>query len=227
MTVTPSFDPRNKIRYVFHVTIFRKIILFVIRILLKTIMDLRVEGLYNFPLDGPVVLAANHNTNFDVLAMQFSLPRPIFFMGKARLFEIPLLEIAYRQLGAFPVNRSEKDEWALRHAGEVLSRGLTLGMFPEGKRSRGSGLGVAKTGTARLALNVNCPIVPMAVIGTDKFFKHFPRRAVVTVRILPPILPKPGESALALTDRTMFTLAASLPEEMRGVYAERPKGFDH
>lgn len=226
MTETTSFDPRNKIRYVFHVTIFRKTLLFVIRALLKIIMELRVDGLDNFPLDGPVILAANHNTNFDVLAMQFSLPRPIFFMGKARLFEIPLLEIAYRQLGAFPVNRNEKDEWALRHAGEVLARGLTLGMFPEGKRSKGRGLGVAKTGTARLALTSNCPIIPIAVIGTDKFFKRFPRRTVVTIRILPPILPKPGETALALMDRTMFTLAASLPEEMRGVYAERPKGFD-
>lgn len=226
MTITSSFDPRDKIRYVFHATIFRKTVLFIIRALLKPIMELRVEGLDHFPLDGPVILAANHNTNFDVLAMQFSLSRPIFFMGKARLFEIPLLEIAYRQLGAFPVNRSEKDEWALRHAGEVLARGLTLGMFPEGKRSQGRGLGVAKTGTARLALTSNCPIIPMAVIGTDKFFKSFPRRTVVTVRILPAILPKPGESALALTDRTMFTLADNLPEEMRGVYAQRPKGFD-
>lgn len=188
-------------------------------------MELRIEGLENFPSDGAVILAANHVTNFDVLPMQFSLPRPIFFMGKSSLFKIPLLELAYRELGAFPVNRGEKDEWAIRHAAKVLAHGQTLGMFPEGKRSQGRGLGVAKTGTARLALDANCPIVPMAVIGTDKFFRHFPRRTVVTIRLLSPILPKPGETALALMDRVMFTLAASLPEEMRGVYAEVPKGF--
>ncbi len=188
-------------------------------------MKLRVEGLENFPLDGAVVLAANHVTNFDVLPMQFSLPRPIFFMGKSSLFKIPLLEIAYRELGAFPVNRGEKDEWAIRHAAKVLAHGQTLGMFPEGKRSQGKGLGVAKTGTARLALDANCPIVPMAVIGTDKFFRRFPFRTVVTIRLLPPILPKPGETALSLMDRVMFTLAASLPAEMRGVYGEIPKGF--
>ena len=188
-------------------------------------MELRVEGLENFPLDGPVVLAANHVTNFDVLPMQFSVPRPIFFMSKSSLFKIPLLELAYRELGAFPVHRGEKDEWALRHAAEILRHGEALGMFPEGKRSQGKGLVVAKTGTARLALDANCPIVPLAVIGTDKFFKHFPRRTVVTIRLLPPVLPKPAESPLALMDRVMFILAASLPEEMRGVYADVPKGF--
>ena len=225
MTEIPSFDPRDKTRFVFHATPFRKIVLFAIRIMFGMIMKLRVEGLENFPLDGAVVLAANHVTNFDVLPMQFSLPRPIFFMGKSSLFKIPLLEIAYRELGAFPVNRGEKDEWAIRHAAKVLAHGQTLGMFPEGKRSQGKGLGVAKTGTARLALDANCPIVPMAVIGTDKFFRRFPFRTVVTIRLLPPILPKPGETALSLMDRVMFTLAASLPAEMRGVYGEIPKGF--
>jgi hypothetical protein len=47
----------------------------------------------------------------------------------------------------------------------------------------------------------------------------------VTVKLLPPILPKPAETPLALTDRVMFALASALPEDMRGVYAEMPKGF--
>jgi 1-acyl-sn-glycerol-3-phosphate acyltransferase len=223
----PSFDPREKTRFVFHITPFRRVVLWILEMFFKAIVDLRVEGRENFPLDGPVVLAINHVSNFDALPIQFSLPRPIFFMGKASLFQIPLLERVYRELGAFPVNHNGKDEWASRHAVKVLNHGQTLGMFPEGKRSKGKGLGVARTGTARLALEANCPIVPMALIGTDGFFKRFPFRTVVTVRVLPPILPKPGESALALMDRTMFTLAENLPQAMRGVYAERPKGFGH
>ncbi len=225
MTEVTFFDPRDKTRFVFHATLFRKFAIFVFRSLFRLVMNLRVEGLENFPLDGAVVLTANHVTNFDVLPMQFSLSRPIFFMGKASLFKIPVLEIAYRELGAFPVNRGEKDEWALRHAAKVLANGQTLGMFPEGTRSKGRGLSVAKTGSARLALDAGCPIVPMAVIGTDKFFKRFPRRTDVTIRILPPILPKPGESPLALMDRVMFALADGLPKDMRGVYTEIPNGF--
>jgi len=185
-----------------------------------------VGGLEHLPPDGPVVIACNHVTNFDVFPMQLSLSRPIFFMAKAELFKFPVMDVALRNLGAFPVYRGEKDAWAMKHAYKVLEQGQTLGMFPEGTRNKGKGLGVAKTGTARMALENNCPVVPMIVIGTDEFFKHFPRRATVTVKLLPPLLPHPGETPLALTDRLMFSMAAALPEEMRGVYTEVPKGFE-
>jgi 1-acyl-sn-glycerol-3-phosphate acyltransferase len=169
---------------------------------------------------------ANHVTNFDVFPMQFALPRPIFFMGKAELFKNPLMDLILRNLSGFPVNRGEKDQWAMRHAARVLDHGLTLGMFPEGKRSKGKGLNVAKTGAARLAIEANCPIVLMAVTGSDKFFRRFPHRARVQIKMLPALWPKPEETPLALTDRMMFTLARALPEEMRGVYAELPRGFE-
>jgi 1-acyl-sn-glycerol-3-phosphate acyltransferase len=197
----------------------------ILRQAFRLIMKMEVSNLEHFPLDGPVVIACNHVSNFDVFPMQFSLPRPIFFMGKAELFKFPLMDIALRNLGAFPVYRGEKDAWAMRHARRVLEHGQTLGMFPEGTRSKSRGLGVAKTGTARLAIDAGSPIVPMIITGTDGFFKHIPRRAQVTVRLLPPLLPAPGETPLALTDRLMFSMAAALPEEMRGVYAEIPRGF--
>lgn len=76
-----------------------------------------------------------------------------------------------------------------------------------------------------MAIDTSSPIVPMVLIGTDKFFKDFPRRTHVTVKLLPPLTPHPGETPLALTDRLMFNMAAELPEDMRGVYAEIPKGF--
>jgi len=225
LTEVTFLDPRDKLHFAFRATPFRKIIIFVLGNLFKLVMDLRVEGAENLPADGAVVLAANHVTNFDVFPMQLSIPRPIFFMAKSGLFKFPIFEAALRDLGAFPVYRGEKDEWALRHAARVLENKQTLGMFPEGTRSKGKGLGIAKTGSARLALDANCPIVPMVVIGTDKFFKRFPRRARVTIKLLPPILPKPGETPLSLMDRVMFSLAKELPVEMRGVYAEVPKGF--
>lgn len=225
MTEVTFLDPRDKLHFSFRTTPFRKFVVFILGSFFKLIMKLDVQGLENLPADGAVVLAANHVTNFDVIPMQLSIPRPIFFMGKASLFKVPLFEAAIRDLGAFPVNRGEKDEWALRHAARVLANKQVLGMFPEGTRSKGRGLGVAKTGSARLALDENCPVIPMAVVGTDTFFKRFPYRAQVTIKLLPPILPKPGENALSLMDRVMFTLAKELPEDMRGVYAEVPKGF--
>jgi 1-acyl-sn-glycerol-3-phosphate acyltransferase len=190
-------------------------------------MKMEIRGLENLPLDGPLVIACNHVTNFDVFPMQFSLPRPIFFMAKAELFKFPLMDIALRNLGAFPVYRGEKDAWAMRHARRVLEHGQMLGMFPEGTRNKGRGLGIAKTGTARLAIDTRSPIVPMVITGTDRFFKQFPRRTPVTVNLLPLLQPAPAETPLALTDRLMFNMAAALPEDMRGVYAEIPKGFQY
>ena len=222
---SPEIDPRDRKRFYFHATLFRKLFVMFLRQAFRLIMKMDVQGLENFPLDGPVVIACNHVTNFDVFPMQFSLPRPIFFMGKAELFKFPLMDVALRNLGAFPVYRGEKDAWAMGHACKVLVRRQTLGMFPEGTRNKGRGLGVAKTGTARLAIEAYCPVVPMVLTGTDGFFKRFPRRANVTVKLLPPLLPHPGETPLALTDRLMFSMAAAIQEDMRGVYAEIPKGF--
>ena len=224
MITQQEFDPRDRKKYYLDETPLRRFLLGLVQVFFKTSMVMKVEGAENFPLDGPVIIAANHVTNYDVFPMQFAVPRAICYMGKAELFNTPL-DPLLRVLCAFPVNRGEKDEWAMRHAEKVLAHGYVLGMFPEGKRSKGRGLGVAKTGTARLAIKMNCPIVPMTVIGTDKFFQHFPRRSNVTLNLLPSILPDPGDTPLSLTDRLMFTLADHLPASMRGVYAEKPKGF--
>jgi 1-acyl-sn-glycerol-3-phosphate acyltransferase len=220
-----EFDARDSKQFTFEMTPFRAVITAILAGVFRLLMKMEVTGLENLPLDGAVIVAANHVTNFDVFPMQLSLPRPIFFMGKAELFKNPVMDAALRNLGAFPVHRGEKDRWATRHAEKVLQHSQTLGMFPEGTRSRNGGLNVAKTGTARLAIEAGAPIVPMAITGTDQFFKRFPRRARVTVSLLPPLLPHPGETPLALTDRLMFALAGGLPEAMRGVYAEIPEGF--
>ncbi len=123
------------------------------------------------------------------------------------------------------VFRSSGDEWAIQHAHLVLERGLVLGIFPEGKHSRGRGLRAAKSGSARFALNAGVPILPPAIVGTDQVFRQFPKRTKVTLTIGEPIIPQPDESPLELTDRLMFTLAEMLPTSLRGVYAEKPPGF--
>jgi len=222
----PEPDPRDKKKFYLADTPQRRLLITLARTLFKPIMKMEASGLENFPREGPVILAANHVTNFDVFPMQFAIPRVIFFMGKAELFKNPIMDILIRNLSGFPVNRGDKDQWAMHHAMKVLKHGQALGMFPEGTRSKGRGLGVAKTGTARLAIEADCPIMPVTVLGSDKFFKRFPHRAHVHITFLPPLHPQKSETPLALTDRLMFTLARALPREMRGVYAEAPPGFE-
>ena len=223
---TPVPDSRDKKKFYFADTSQRRALVAFARFLFSLIMEMEVKGLEHFPEQGPVIIAVNHVTDFDVFPIRFASPRLIFFMDKAELFKSPLMDWLLRNLSVFPVNRGEKDAWAMRHATKVLNHDLLLGMFPGGTRSKGRGLAVAKTGTARLAIEANCPILPMAVTGSDQFFKRFPRRARVQVKILSLLMPNLGESPLALTDRLMFTLAQALPREMRGVYAEMLEGFE-
>jgi len=224
-TIT-NVDPRDQKKFVYHATIVRHLTIAFLKIIVPLLMKCQISGTGNLPPEGPVVLAANHLTNYDVFPIQLALPRPLFFLAKAELHENTLLDFWLRQLGAFPVQRGERDEWALRHARQVLDHEQVLAIFPEGTRSKGKGLRPAKTGAAHFALYALCPIVPVTITGTEKMLKQFPKRASVTIQVGEPIYPEKSENALALTDRLMFTLAEMLPSELRGVYAERPRGFD-
>jgi 1-acyl-sn-glycerol-3-phosphate acyltransferase len=218
MSESVEFDVRDRQTFRFHATPLRKAAVWALDFVAGWLVQGRVLGLENVPAQGALILASNHVSNLDVFVMQLAMPRPIFFMGKAELFKYEPVATVLRDFGAFPVYRGESDGWALRHARKVLDAGQTLGMFPEGHRSKGNGLGPAKTGTARLAIEARCPILPMAITGTDRVFRSIPLRAQIDVTFLPSIHPQPNESPEALTDRLMTTLAAHLPESMRGVY---------
>ncbi|MBC8496758.1 MAG: 1-acyl-sn-glycerol-3-phosphate acyltransferase [Anaerolineales bacterium] len=189
-------------------------------------MQIEARDAENLPSEGAVILACNHVTTFDILPMQLGISRPIFFMAKEELLRNPIVEYVLRKGGVFPVYRGTKDEWAKRHSEKVLEHGRVLGLFPEGTRSKGRGLRTAKTGTARFALKIGCPIVPMAVDGSHRLFENFPKRTKVTVTLGEPIYPQPDEGPLALTDRVMFAIADMLSPELRGVYAEKPPGYN-
>ncbi len=218
----PANDPRPRLHYPLAETFFHRFIVALARWVFKPIMLMEIRGLENLPKSGSAIVAANHLTHFDVFPLQLALPRPLFFMGKAELFQIGFLHAVFRQMGGFPVYRGERDAWALDHSTRILAAGQLLAMFPEGTRSRGKGLAVAKTGVARLAIETNSPIATVSIDGSQRFFRQFPRRNRVNVAIAAPIHPQPGESALSLTERVMYTMAANLPPELRGVYAENP-----
>lgn len=218
----PENDSRPRLRYPLSETRFRKVMIALARWVFKPIMVMDIRGLENLPAQGAAIVAANHLTNFDVFPLQLALPRPLFFMGKAELFQIGLLHAVFRQMGGFPVYRGEGDAWALEHSTRILAAGQLLAMFPEGTRSRGKGLSVAKTGVARLAIETSAPIVTVSIDGSQRFFKQFPRRNHVRLAIAAPIYPHDSESAISLTEKMMYTMAANLPAELRGVYAENP-----
>jgi len=222
----PADDPRPKLHYPLYETGLHRLIVWLAKGVLRPFMAMHVTGLENLPATGAVVVAANHLVTFDVFPVQLALPRMVFYMGKAELFQVGFIHAVFRNLGAFPVYRGEKDLWAMEHARIVLEAGQIVAMFPEGTRSRGKGLALAKPGAARLAIEMGCPVVVVSVDGIQNLFKTFPRRTVVNIVVAPAIHPTKHDTPLSLTDTLMYTMAQNLPEELRGVYAEIPKGFE-
>lgn len=223
--ITQVVDPRDHKTYVFHRTVFRRLLVGFLRLFLRLFFKINIQGLENLPEEGPVILASNHLTNFDVLLMQMVISRPLFFMAKSELHRNPIMDVLLRKLGTFPVKRGERDQWALQHAQKVLGHDQVFAIFPEGTRSKGRGLKAGKSGAARIAIMTGSPIMPVGINGSQHVLKHFPKRTQVQIVIGKPIYPKSEESTLGLTDRLMFTIAELLPPELRGVYIKRPIGF--
>ncbi len=124
-------------------------------------------GREHIPREGGVIIAANHRSFLDPFLIGTLVRRPVYFVAKRELFTNPLLAWWLSSLGAFPVDRGNGDRDAMGTARKILERGDVVVIFPEGTRTRPGGLGQAKRGFGRLALETGAPIVPVAVIGTE------------------------------------------------------------
>jgi 1-acyl-sn-glycerol-3-phosphate acyltransferase len=129
---------------------------------------MRRSGMEHIPKTGPVILAANHRSFLDPFVIGMLTRRPVYYVAKRELFENPLQAWLLNRLGAFPVERGEGDEQSMSTARAILARGDCLVIFPEGTRIRGGRLHSPKRGVGRLALETGAPIVPVAVLGTDR-----------------------------------------------------------
>jgi 1-acyl-sn-glycerol-3-phosphate acyltransferase len=195
----------------------------------------------NIPADGPLMIVCNHASNADgMLLMAFVVPtmgRPMGWIGKEEALRWPGFGWAMKQNGVFGVRRGGGDLDAFKTAKRVLDDGRPLAVFPEGTRSQDGALQEAKEGATVLAVRSGAPIVPIAVVGSQRFWprgKLLPRpRRPMTIRIGPVFqLAMPHGSdrheAMRLTTvELMRHLAELLPPDQQGVYAiVRPREAD-
>jgi glycerol-3-phosphate dehydrogenase (NAD(P)+) len=124
-------------------------------------------GREHIPADGPVIFAANHRSFLDPFVIACMSRRPLYYVAKKELFAKPLTAWFLNSLGAFPIDRGAADQDAMSTAREILQRGDSVLIFPEGTRIRPGTLGTPKRGVGRLALETGAPVVPVAVIGTE------------------------------------------------------------
>jgi 1-acyl-sn-glycerol-3-phosphate acyltransferase len=138
------------------------------RFLLHLLFGYRTEGAEKVPEKGPVILAANHLSILDPIAIGAGIKRPVSFLARADVFRLPVLSWLLPRLYAIPVERGTGDLSAIKGAIRVLERGMAFGIFPEGTRSRSGRLQPFKTGVAAIAFRTGSPVVPVAVVGSEK-----------------------------------------------------------
>lgn len=142
---------------------------------LRTLFRPWVKGLDNVPAEGAAIIASNHLSFSDSIFMPLMVPRPVIFLAKSEYFtgtglKGRLTAMFFRLTNQLPMDRSggAASAASLEAGMDVLTHGGLLGIYPEGTRSPDGRLYRGKVGVARLALAAGVPVVPVAMIGTDK-----------------------------------------------------------
>lgn len=188
---------------------------------------LKMTGLQHIPYRGAVILAPSHISNSDPVFVLHGTQRPLWFMAKQELFEMPSIAWLIRFLQAFPVEQQGADRVALQRAEELLEHGQALVMFPEGKCATDDQLGPILPGASLLALRTGVPIIPVGIWGTNHVMPYaavIPRPTLHPVRLHygPPLqfhdivaLPRRDQRA-AVSERLETALRAAVAVARQG-----------
>lgn len=171
-----------------------------VRLLLRLLFRFRIEGLEHFP-PGPAIVVANHPSALDPMFIAAASPERVLFVAAAEFLSLRIVGWVMRAYGCIPVRRGEVDAAVIRHAMALLVSGVKVGVFPEGRISPQPGL--LRRGAGLIAHRAQVPVLPVAVLGSDRVFPlgaRWPRLARVTVRIGSPLpVPGPGRDAQEAT----------------------------
>lgn len=207
---------------------------FLNRMLLEAILNLEFINLDKAPREGALIVAGNHLGALDALLVYYVVDRRDYIVLLAEYHS----QHAFRRwlaktAGAIFVDRYQADFGALREVLGRLNEGGVLIIAPEGTRSKTGGLLPGKPGTAYLAAKTGVPVLPVSLVGTEDRLilanlKRF-KRTPVKINFGEPITFQPlsrqgrEETLQGYTLEIMCQIAALLPVEYRGVYADHPR----
>jgi 1-acyl-sn-glycerol-3-phosphate acyltransferase len=213
---------------------------FVLGPLLRVLFRPWVRGMENIPTTGPVILASNHLSFSDSIFLPLQSRRPVVFLAKSEYFTGKGLKGAltrwfFKSTGQLPIDRSggKASEASLNTGLNVLSQGQVLGIYPEGTRSPDGRLYRGRTGIARMVLESKAPIIPVAMIDTEKvqpIGKRLPRIRRIGIVVGTPLDfsrfdGMEGDRIVlrAVTDEIMYELRKLSGQEYVDAYASSVK----
>ena len=186
-----------------------------------------ITGVDHVPPSGPVLLAANHRSYFDVAALALvaaRIGRPVRFMGKQELFDAPIIGRIARALGGIPVDRDAHSGAPMREAAAALRAGEVVLVLPQGTIPREEAFFdpvlTGKTGVARLAAQTGADVVPVGLWGTERVWPRSSSIPIMTTVLRPPMvtvrvgapMSLTGEDAPSGTQAVMAAIVDLLPE---------------
>jgi 1-acyl-sn-glycerol-3-phosphate acyltransferase len=206
---------------------------FIVRLILNLIAQIEMVGFDNLPASQGFVIAANHIGRLDAALAYYVLDRPDIIMVVAEKYEkYAFFRWLVRITNGMFIDRYNADIKVIRETLRRLQQSQILTITPEGTRSKSGNLIQAKPGGIYLAWKAGVPILPVAITGTEDAvvkdrLKHFKRLNIKMVAgmpfTLPPIEGKDRDTAMQeYTDEVMRRIAALLPPERRGFYADNP-----
>jgi 1-acyl-sn-glycerol-3-phosphate acyltransferase len=204
------------------------------RMLVGSLIRLEIIGMDKVPVSGAYIATGNHIGLIDVMVVYYVLDREdIIMMVAEKHRKYAITRMLVKSVGAIFVERYQADFVAMREVMKRLKNGGVLIIAPEGTRSETGSLQPGHSGAAYLAAKTGVPIVPVSIVGTEDEhmvanLKRF-QRAPVTIRVgeVYTLLPLPKENREGTiqdyNDEIMCRIAALLPVEYRGVYADHPR----
>jgi putative phosphoserine phosphatase / 1-acylglycerol-3-phosphate O-acyltransferase len=190
-----------------------------------------IEGWEHIPAEGAAIIAGNHRSYFDSLAIGLTLAkrgRPVRFLGKKEVFDAPLIGPALRAMGGIRVDRGTGSDEPLKEAAAALAAGQLVAMMPQGTIPRGPAFFdpelKGRWGAARLAAMSGAPVIPVGLWGTEKVWPRSSKvpyvwnvlnPPTIRIRVGPPVGGLKGRSPDADTKRIMTAIVDLLPPEAR------------
>ena len=209
---------------------------FLIHLIVKLISVVKIEGYEHILpfLHSPAIVVSNHLGRLDAVLVYYFLDRrDVTMLVAEKYHEVPLFRWFVKALDAVWVDRYNADFGAMRIALNRLKAGHVLVLAPEGTRSHTGALIEGRSGSSYLAARSGVPVFPVGITGSEDSMVFAGlrklRRARILVKVgkpfyLPPIKNGQREQVLKeYTDEIMCQIAALLPTEYRGVYANHPR----